>query len=152
MNKDKAEPAAKHTASDEEIIFPEAELMINGELITVNEITYMQGMRLHNSIQPMIDDMATAFAKENPGLPLIAGVFASHNQLLNEMILMTTGKDEDWLLSLNDEDGQALLMTFWIVNSGFFTRRLASKSMQKMQDKIMAAKTSTLNTDKSSLN
>ncbi len=146
MNKDHA------STSDEEIIFPESEIIINDERIIVNEITYMQGMQLHSCTQPVIEDMAQAFADETPGLAMLAGVFAKHAQGINEMIMLTTDKDENWLLALNDEDGQSLLMTFWIVNSGFFTRRLASKSLQKMQETAQQNQKTAFNTEKSSLN
>ena len=54
-----------------------------------------------------------------------------------ELISLSTGQPIPWIEGLRDRDGQALSMTFWRVNSGFFTRRLVfggalSRAMRQM--------------------
>ena len=139
MKKGKAET----TASDEAIIFPESETTIKGEKITVNEISYSQGMQIHFQIKPMIESMSEAFAEANPDFSMMEGVFAEHLDIVNKMMALTTGKTEAWVNNLSDEEGQLLLMTFWMVNSGFFIRRIAGKAIQKMQQKIKPSRSDT---------
>lgn len=138
-------------ATDEEIIFSESVVTIQGEAITVNEITYVQGLRLNAAIRPMIDDMVALFAQREreADFEQMQDVFATHADIVNRMMMLATGKDQDFIDSLKDDEGQLLLMTFWQVNAGFFTRRLVSRAIQKMQAEDRASQS---NTAKSSVN
>lgn len=115
---------------DAEILFPEADLTINGEVITVNEIKFTQGLKIGAQIKPMINALADLFnEEEEPEFEDIAAIFAANDQALKQMISLTTGKDLEWIDSLGDSDGQNLMMTVWMVNRDFFTRRVVSKGM-----------------------
>lgn len=143
--KDKASSTQNKTP-DEVIISPASQIVINGEEITINEIDYIQGLKMHHAIQPMLDDMAKVFTNENTDFTAMAGVFADHIDVVNKMIMITTGKDESLFKNLSDEDGQYLLMTFWMVNTGFFTRRIVGKAMHQMQSsQASATATSSVN-------
>lgn len=129
-------PSSKTSSvPDEVIISPASEIVIKGESITVNEINYMQGLKLHHVLQPVLDDIAEQFTEENTDFNAMAAVFADHIDVINKMILVATGKDERLFENLGDEEGQYLLMTFWMVNSHFFTRRIVGKAMHKIQSK-----------------
>lgn len=124
---------SREKASDEEIINPSQHCNIAGTSINVSEITYMDGMRLHSKITPLITDMATAFTNEDASFDDMSAVFADHIETINQLISLTTEQSTEWVSALSDADGQFLLMTFWAVNADFFTRRVVGRKLQQSQ-------------------
>ncbi|MCO1815073.1 hypothetical protein FA451_32090, partial [Pseudomonas aeruginosa] len=43
---------------------------------------------------------------------------------LRELLAISCGQSVDWVGALPADDGEALVLTWWTVNSGFFVRRL----------------------------
>ena len=109
---------ASNAENEAEILFPDMELTINGEKITVKEINFVQGLRLGAVIRPLIDDLAVFFGDDKAiDLNDVTDVFFKHEELFIEMLSITTGKDKAWIDDLDDADGQSLLMSVWLVNS-----------------------------------
>ena len=115
---------------DAAVLFSERDLTIDSEQITVNEIKFTQGLKFGALIKPMISAMAELFIeKEDPEFDDIADIFSAHEKVVVQLMAVTTGKSIEWIKGLGDTDGQNLMMTFWAVNSDFFTRRIVSKGM-----------------------
>ena len=62
----------------------------------------------------------------------IEQIFIRNIDALITLLSMVTGKEEGWIKALNDREGQLLVMTFWTVNSGFFTRRLVTNIQSEL--------------------
>jgi hypothetical protein len=123
-----------------EVIHPERVIQIKGEDITVNEIDFLQGLTAGPLARPLIKDMSTCFEEKGEAITLeeIGQLFSLHREIVFQLMSMVSGKDRDWIMSLNDSDGQTLMLTFWRVNSGFFVRRLLTRKLaawQEIQDK-----------------
>lgn len=112
---------------DLDVLSPELELALGGEKVTVREFSFAQALRAEPLVQPMIEDLRQVFDESEPEdieYGCIAAVFGRHAEAFLDLVALATGRDRAWVEALGDEDGQLLAMTFWRVNSGFFTRRL----------------------------
>lgn len=133
-----AAPAASKEAAgadDLEILNPDFELSIDGEKITVKEFRFFEGLALRAQAQPFFDDLYALLGQ--PGGPppsfddFEVGLLAKHESLVKAMVAISTGKSVEWIESLGDEDGEALMLTWWQVNSGFFIRRVMRRALQE---------------------
>lgn len=116
------------------VLFPDMELSIKDELITVREFSFLQGIKTQAIAAPFIKGLSAFFDDENEAtFEKMQAVFSVHIEALIELMAISTGKSEQWISELNDTDGQALLMTFWSVNKAFFINRLLLKGMQAQQ-------------------
>ncbi|RLJ20803.1 hypothetical protein DJ031_04645 [bacterium endosymbiont of Escarpia laminata] len=113
-----------------EILHPEHELIINGETITVHEFSFREGLDLGPVIAGLLPQL-DAVVGDGSDLSGLLDVLYQHPDALEQMLIMATGKDKAWIDGLTAEDGDMLVMLFWSVNAPFFTRRLASRRMQK---------------------
>ncbi len=108
--------------------FPtERVININGEAITVQKFTFAQGLKAEPLIQPMIHDMRRLLAgdaEEAIEYRALADIFGRHADEFLELIAIACGRPRAWIETLTDRDGQLLAMTFWTVNSRFFTGQI----------------------------
>lgn len=122
------------TNNDVEILDPDVEVTIAGELVTVHEFSFLQGLKLSAQVRPLLDDLEKRLTDQaGLSLDLLADLFADHADLVTQLMAASCGKAVDWVSALNDADGQLLLMTFWQVNSGFFVNRLLIRRMAAVQ-------------------
>lgn len=125
-----SEPGNK-AAREGGILFPDADLDIGGETVTVKEFTFAQTLKLERIAKPIIDDLAK-FGDQWEGLNYtdVAMVFADHDEAFMTMMALSIGKPVEWIANLGGNDGNALAMTFWSVNSSFFVQRLLTILVQ----------------------
>ncbi|WKE65074.1 hypothetical protein PVT67_15635 [Gallaecimonas kandeliae] len=113
---------------DLETLFPDAEIAIAGRDITVREYSFVQGLRLRASIQPLLAGLAKLTAKpENTPIDAILDLMAEHHDQVLDLIAASAGVERAWIEQLGDADGQALAFTWWRVCGPFFVRQLQSK-------------------------
>ncbi len=116
--------------TDAEILFPDEDIKIGDEVITVREFTFAESLKAVRLAQPIIRGLAaplTELDEDNLSYNDIDIVFAEHADNFMQLLAMTTGKDPEWIAQLPEADGQLLAMTFWSINSGFFTRRITQQ-------------------------
>jgi len=103
------------------------EVKVNGEPIKVSEFTFPQELKALTIAAPIIGEIADLYLNGgDPDMLEIEGVFARHGEALMELISISTGKPLEWLHSLKGHSS-SLFLTFWGVNSHFFTQRIASR-------------------------
>jgi len=121
-----------------EILEPNQEIEINGETITVNEITFGQSMKLGGLLTPLVDSLSKCYDGQALESDNAISCLYEHEEVSFKMLEMSTGKDKKFIESLTDGDGYFLLVTFFGVHSGFFGRRLltAMTVKQKKQETI----------------
>jgi len=107
--------------------YPECDIHISGERVTVREFTFLEGLRAARMAHRLLADLAALFkeAGANPGFFALTGVFSEHEKELLGLVSIATGRDTEWLKGLPKSEEQQLLMAFWAVNWPFFVNRLA---------------------------
>lgn len=125
-------------AEDLATLAPEQALAIGGETVTVRPFGFIEGLRLHALAAPIVNGLAAmAEAGGEAGqapdaeadFDRLAALFGEHEAALVSLMALSTGKPEAWIRALDDADGQALLMLFWVIQKDFFMRRLLSRAM-----------------------
>lgn len=121
-------------ADDLTTLFPEQELEIKGETVTVRPISFLEGMRLGAAIQPLVDDIGALFESGDaePQLEDILRVFINHEAIFIKLESLCSNKSEEWVKNLDDSDGWNFALTFWTVNSNFFIRRLLAPKLNQL--------------------
>lgn len=122
-------------ANDIDILFPERSVTLTtGEVVEVHEFSMREGMQANAFAYPLIAALENLFdgaAAEDVGTHLIDKAFGEHADIMLRCTAMATGKPQDWLDALNDEDGQRLTHAVWSVNKDFFIRRLVQMRQAK---------------------
>lgn len=119
--------------NDADVLFPNIEVKIKNEVITVKEFSFIQGMKINAIAQPMIKDLSSFFTDENADFSAMSSVFDAHAELLIHLMSISSTMPVEWFETLTDSEGQSLLMTFWSVNKSFFINRLLLKNMETQQ-------------------
>ena len=132
MTDPKTEPA-----DEAEVLFPDKQMRINDEIITVREFSFADGLRASSIAGPILKDLADLFTVSTPERKAnysdMATVFAKHADAYLELIAISIGKSIDWLRTLGGADGDELSLIFWNVNKGFFMRRLVMEAIARRQ-------------------
>ena len=109
---------------DMSVLFPDSTLTLAGREVIVREFTYKEALNLSVTAYPLLSTMAEA-ASEGAGYLLFDKVIPPHWDLWLKLLSIATGEDPAWIEGLNNRDGELLTLTFWRVNSDFFTRRIS---------------------------
>jgi hypothetical protein len=111
-------------ATEAEILFPDREVTIGGEVITVREFGYAETVRLsarHAALLTRIADEYEATGGKVMDLRLIA---YDHPESWLELLAQASGRPAEWIEGLSRADGDALAGALWAANLDFFCRRL----------------------------
>lgn len=118
-------------AEDLEILQPSRTIEIAGRKLTLREYGFMEGLEVQRDAAPIL--AALTAATEQPdavGFETIMDVLATHPAELTSLIARSADVEVEWLRDrskISDADGQNLLMTWWMVNGGFFVRRIVRR-------------------------
>lgn len=131
--------------NDLEILHPEQALQIGGRSVTVREYGFVEGLRVRPKIAPFLDDLyATMQQGEDIELEVVLDIIGRHHELMLELIAQAADVDQPFLEQLTPEEGDLLLMTWWVVNGPFVLRqlqtRLLSQSVQLANRAKLAAR------------
>ncbi|EPE7212183.1 DUF6631 family protein [Pseudomonas aeruginosa] len=124
-----AKPKAKTAAPDGslEVLFPDRQLTVGGVEVTVRELSFSEQLRHNHLLAPLGDSLAAIPPQkmDSPeSINVIFDALALHADALRELIAISCGQSMDWVDTLPPAEGEALVLTWWEVNSGFFVRRL----------------------------
>jgi hypothetical protein len=135
-----------------DILFPEQEIVINGEAITIRPYSWAKSMK---AIQPLsvimkvvldnIDEVEAAINGFNNAKNDLGKIYAlmkiANNQELEEILKAITqlmqlaiDKDSEYIESLSFDDGFILARAIYEVNKSFFKNRLTK--MKKSSEKV----------------
>jgi hypothetical protein len=128
-------------APDYEIMFPDREVRIGEEIITVREYTFAEGLRIGHFHRAFLSGLSSAFLEEqgSSGIDIgaIQAVLGEYWTDVLALMAISTGKPSDWISAISDGDGQNLLMTWWAVNHAFFARRLVAEAVSRKAKAIV---------------
>lgn len=124
--------------SELEVLHPERHVLIAGRSLVVREYGFVEGLKLRALIQPFLDGLYAVIAAGAgiPSFEQVQSVLAEHPDALVDMMAAAADVEPEWIRTLDDQDGEALLTNWWLANAGFFIRRVLRRANS---DKLVAA-------------
>ena len=126
--KEIAPPAASAGDNDLQVLHPEGALQIAGRDLVVREYGFIEGLQLRPRVQPLLDDLYKLITGGGLELEQIIVVLGQHVDLVVELEAISADVDVEWMRTLNQQDGQDLLMAWWSVNGPFYLRALVNRA------------------------
>lgn len=118
---------AKSVEDETRIVLGFDSVVINGEKITVSEFGFTQELDALSIAEPIIKCLADMYLDgKDPSMLDIEVVFTKHKDAMLGLLSISTGKPIDWFNTLKGKHVSPLFLTFWGMNSHFFTQRIAS--------------------------
>lgn len=119
------EQATENGQDDLAILHPEHTLTLAGEPITVREYGHVEGLKLGHLVGPVVKALkGIALGGDLLDVDATGSAFAAVPDEVIALIAAACDKPVAWVENLNDEDGFALRMHWWAINSPFFGRRV----------------------------
>ncbi|GHU34230.1 hypothetical protein AGMMS50256_27560 [Betaproteobacteria bacterium] len=119
-------------ADDLSVLLPEHEIVIGGESVTVRELNFGEQLKYGPVLAAFTHAIKPAFdVPVEEGWTLILDALAVHHEQLIALVALCCGRDRAFIDALTGEDGETLLLTWWMVNKDFFIRRLTRPLLVK---------------------
>ncbi|MDP8171615.1 hypothetical protein QJU96_10005 [Pasteurella skyensis] len=125
------------------VLFPDLDLKINGEKITIKEYTLMQQLQHRDKLMPFVESIRSTLSEDEAefNLDALIACLSEHSENVIELIALSINKPSDYVANLTGEEAENLMMAWWTVNSDFFTRKAVQPLLEKLakkQNKILA--------------
>lgn len=120
-------PATQAPDNSLEVLLPDRQLTVGGIEVTVRELTFREQLTNNYLLAPMADVLSAIPAEQLEGqesINVIYDALALYSDSLSELLAISCGQPVEWVNALSADDGEALVLTWWMANSGFFVRRL----------------------------
>lgn len=122
--------------SELDILYPNRDITVGGETVTVKEYTLIQQMQ-HNAklaafIATLRNQLASVDKPENARWDEIMQALADNYEAIIELVAVSINKPVEFVANLNAQEGEDLMLLWWAVNSNFFTR----KAVQPLVEQI----------------
>ncbi len=116
-----------------EILFPTAEIEVAGEKLEVKEYTLKQQLQHNAKFVPFIASLRATLgnSQEDFSLDDLMVCLSANYQNVMELVAISINKPVEFVESLGNQDGEALLIIWWGVNSDFFTRKAVQPLVEK---------------------
>ena len=131
-NSDVASGKPRDDAAEElAILFPDRQAKIGGRLVTVREYTFSEGLLLAPAAKPFLDSLYSLVTAGGsaPTLEQINDVCSLHAAVVLDLVAKSADVERPWIDTLNEEEGDLLLLMWWTANSGFFIRRVLRRAI-----------------------
>lgn len=143
-----AKPRQAAAASELAVLHPDGPVTLRKRTVTVREYGWVEGLRVQSACKDFLAALYALFARGGDGPPpahAVRDVFMEHALTVQWLIAWSITpaadaenahqfveaqvKNAQWIATLNDVEGDALLAVWWGVNSGFFIRRFRELRM-----------------------
>jgi hypothetical protein len=116
-----------------EILFPTAEIEVAGEKLEVKEYTLKQQLQYNAKFMPFINALRATLgnSQEDFSLDDLMVCLSANYQNVMELVAISINKPVEFVENLGNQDGEALLIIWWGVNSDFFTRKAVQPLVEK---------------------
>ncbi len=96
----------------------------------VREYRFFEGLQMHAQAKGFFEDLYAMFEQSSaaPSFDDVADLIGAHQDDVVKMVATSTGCEPEWILGLDDQDGDALMLTWWLANAGFFIRRVMRRA------------------------
>lgn len=113
------------TESDLEVLFPDQDLTIAGERLTVREFRYREGLQAAVIARPIIAGLRELVAAGTEiGTAELDVLLADHDEAWLRLVAMSCDRPVEWVAGLPHREAMNLHIAFWGANNHFFTSRL----------------------------
>ncbi|MFY1006078.1 DUF6631 family protein [Pasteurella multocida] len=123
------------TAQQDElaILFPHQTLTLNGEVIEVREYSLLQQLQYRHKMLPFIEQLRHSLKDEEEfNLDKLLDCLAQDYQNVLELVALSINKPVDFVAQLSGEQAEQLLLSWWAVNSDFFTLKALLPMIEKI--------------------
>lgn len=131
--------AGAGAAADElEILHPHRAVQVAGVSLTVREYGFVEGLQVRALAKPFLEALYQVVGGGNrvPSFDEVQDVLANHDEAVVQLIARSAAVDAAWVRTLGDEDGELLMLNWWMANAGFFIRRVLRRAST---DRLVAA-------------
>ncbi len=120
--------APDKTEDETRIVMGFDEIELDNETVKVSEFTFTQELKALAIAEPIIKAIAELYVNSSePDMLNIEKVFAMHAEVLVQLLSISTTKPVEWFNLLPGRYANTIFLTFWGVNSHFFTQRVVSQ-------------------------
>lgn len=124
--------ATKEESNDLEVLIPNREITLAGEIITVREYSFKDALTIGNDI----DQFVALIVNEMNGTNKITieqadTIIFNNLELVYSLISTSIQKPISFIEALSYENGLQLLDWWWVVNSGFFMNAVTRKIIRQ---------------------
>lgn len=112
-------------ASDAEILFPNREITVGDDVITVREFSYGEQLRYAARCRGLLAAIEQAFAADEAAS--VDDVIEDFSDEWLSLLALATGQPREWLSGLTREQGDLLSTAMWETNRDFFLRTIARR-------------------------
>ena len=119
--------AAQAPDNSLEVLLPDRQLTVGGIEVTVRELSFREQLTHNYLLAPMADVLSAIPAEQLEGpdsINVIYDALALYSDSLSELLAISCGQPVEWVNALPAADGEALILSWWMANNGFFVRRL----------------------------
>lgn len=146
-----AKPRQAAASSEFSVLHPNGVITIKERTVTVREYGWVEGMRVQAACKEFLQAMYLVFGQGNGGPPpahVVQATFIEHGLTLQWLIAWSITpaadaenahqfveaqvKNAQWVASLNDLEGAALMAAWWSVNGPFFIRRFQEMRLAEL--------------------
>ncbi|MBK5072576.1 hypothetical protein I2492_06075 [Budviciaceae bacterium CWB-B4] len=123
-----------------ETLFPERHATLGGVDVVIHEYTLAEQLRHRQPLKVIstaFADLMASLPPDNTEIPLDAlyDILAANENAVLEAVAVSCSQSVDWVSGLQGEDSETLLLLWWGVNAGFFTRSALRPVLEKMARK-----------------
>ena len=126
VNKPAPPPAPPDNELD--ILHPDRQLNLRGQMLTVREFRHLEWLRLLPTVEPLIAAMAATLSSgRTVSYEDALALMATHIDTLSPLVVQASGITPTLWEQLTPDEGELLLMTFWGANGRFFVGRAVNR-------------------------
>ncbi|HFL6954534.1 TPA: DUF6631 family protein [Stenotrophomonas maltophilia] len=139
-------PEPEGIADELDILAGQQQGQVDGKTVIVREYGFFEGARVLPAAAPLLADLQPLFeGREPPSMLEVTDVLLSHPDVFRYLLACSIapppgeGTDtaaevraqEAWLETLNETDGEQMLLLWWQANGNFLLRRLLRNAVGK---------------------
>ncbi|OOF65127.1 DUF6631 family protein [Rodentibacter sp. Ppn85] len=121
--------------SELDILYPNRDITVGGETVTVKEYTLLQQMQHHAKFTPFVAGLRAILGDGSPDdikFEQIMQALSDNYHDIIELVAISTGKTPAFIANLEAKEGEDLILLWWAVNSDFFTRKAVQPLIEKL--------------------
>lgn len=139
-------PEPEGIADELDILAAQQQGQVDGKTVIVREYGFFEGARILPAAAPLLADLQPLFeGRDPPSMLEVTDVLLSHPDVFRHLLACAIapppgeGTDtaaevraqEAWLETLNETDGEQMLLLWWQANGNFLLRRLLRNAVGK---------------------
>ncbi|EMR0516411.1 hypothetical protein N5D45_11130 [Stenotrophomonas sp. GD03819] len=133
-------------AGELDVLAGQQQGQLGGKTITVREYGFFEAARILQTAAPLVGDLQPLFeGADPPSMLQVMDALMSHPDLIRHLLACSIAappadakdhaaevrEQEAWLETLNETDGEQMLLLWWQANSSFFLRRLLRNAVSQ---------------------